>query len=237
MQYYLYPSKLTTKMNRTCIIGDIHGCYNALADLLAEVEDLADTFIFLGDYIDRGPDSKKVVDLILRFKQDRPRVITLLGNHEYMLLNYLAGQESSIFLQAGGMETLASYSITPDLELPDIIDLIPPSHLSFFKGLPLLWEDQHAIYVHAGLRPGIHLSQQRSDWCLWIRDDFIRSSYNFGKPVVFGHTVFKKPLVQRNKIGIDTGAVYGRKLSALLLPDKKIISVSGEQNCPYPLHL
>jgi serine/threonine protein phosphatase 1 len=223
-------------MNRTCIIGDIHGCYKALTDLLADVEKLTDTFVFLGDYIDRGPDSKKVVDLILRLQRDRPRVITLLGNHEYMLLNYLAGQESSIFLQAGGMETLASYGITPDMQSSDIHSLIPGDHLSFFKNLPLLWEDQYAIYVHAGLQPGIHLSQQRSDWCLWIRDEFIRSSYNFGKPVIFGHTIFKKPLIQKNKIGIDTGAVYGRKLTALLLPEKTIISVSGEQNQPYPMH-
>jgi len=222
-------------MNKTCIIGDIHGCFNALVALLAEVENRSDTIVFLGDYIDRGPDSKKVVELILQLKKDRRHVITLLGNHEYMLLNYLAGQDDSIFLQVGGRETLLSYGLSANISQAEAQAHIPRRHLSFLQDLPLLWEDQHGIYVHAGLQPGIHLSRQTSDWCLWIRDDFIRSSYNFGKPVVFGHTVFKKPLVQKNKIGIDTGAVYGRKLTALLLPDMEFVSVPGELKRPYPI--
>ena len=201
-------------MDKTCIIGDIHGCYNSLVALLAQVEKQADTLVFLGDYIDRGPDSKKVVDLVLRLKKERPNVITLLGNHEYMLLNYIEGRERSIFLQAGGLQTLKSYGLTIDTPPEDLRTLIPQEHLSFFHNLPLYWEDRYAIYVHAGLQPGVHLSQQRSEWCLWVRDEFINSSYKFGKPVVFGHTVFKKSLVRKNKIGIDTGAVYGKKLTA-----------------------
>ncbi len=86
-------------MNRSCIIGDIHGCFNSLVTLLAQVENRVDTIVFLGDYVDRGPDSKQVVELILQLKKKRPHVITLLGNHEYMLLNYLAGLDDSVFLK------------------------------------------------------------------------------------------------------------------------------------------
>lgn len=222
-------------MNRSCIIGDIHGCFNALVNLLAQVENRADTIVFLGDYIDRGPDSKKVVELILQLKEERPHVITLLGNHEYMLLNYLADRDNSAFLQVGGVQTLSSYGLPKDMPPADIRSHLPQEHLSFFYDLPLLWEDRHGIYVHAGLQPGIHLSRQTRGRCLWIRDNFIHSSYHFGKPVVFGHTVFKKPLIQKNKIGIDTGAVYGQTLTALLLPEMEFVSVPGEQEHPYSL--
>ena len=224
-------------MNRSCIIGDIHGCFDALVALLAQVENRTDTIVFLGDYIDRGPDSKKVVELILQLKKDHPHVITLLGNHEYMLLNYLAGLDNSVFLQVGGRQTLTSYDLPPKMEPADVRTHMPQEHLSFFHDLPLLWEDQYGIYVHAGLQPGVHISRQTNDWCLWVRDEFIRSSYNFGKKVVFGHTVFKKPLVQKNKIGIDTGAVYGQTLTGLLLPEMEFISVPGEQEHPYPMPL
>ncbi len=226
---------MATVMKKTCIIGDIHGCFTALVNLLAKVEQRADHLVFLGDYIDRGPDSKKVIELILQLKKNRPGVITLLGNHEYMLLNYLAGVENAVFLRAGGIETLTSYGLPRDIRPADARREMPQEHLSFLQSLPLLWEDQYGIYVHAGLQPGVHLSQQRSDWCLWVRDEFIRSSYWFGKPVIFGHTVFKKPLVQKNKIGIDTGAVYGRTLTALLLPEKDFFSVPGEQEHPCPM--
>jgi len=220
----------------TCIIGDIHGCITPLLELLKLVENQADAFIFLGDYIDRGPNSKKVIDCILDFKTKQQQVITLMGNHEFMLLNYLGGYEDSIFLRpgVGGLETLASYGINPKDGPESARQLIPDEHLAFFNELHLLWEDRHGIYVHAGLDPDVHLSRQSRDCCLWVRDEFIRSSCKFGKPVVFGHTVFKKPLVQKNKIGIDTGAVYGHKLTALLLPEKKFISVPGEQEFPYP---
>ena len=222
-------------MKKTCVIGDIHGCFNSLVSLLTQVEQRADVLVFLGDYVDRGPDSKKVIERILQLKKERPDVITLQGNHEYMLLNYLAGMESAVFLQVGGKQTLASYGLPADIRPADACTHMPQEHLSFFQDLPLLWENQHGIYVHAGLQPGVHLSRQTNDWCLWARDEFIRSSYRFGKPVVFGHTVFKKPLVQKNKIGIDTGAVYGRTLTALLLPEIEFISVPGEQEHPYPM--
>jgi serine/threonine protein phosphatase 1 len=210
----------------TCIIGDIHGCSNALAELLPLIEDRAESFVFLGDYIDRGPDSKGVIELILSFRQRHPKTITLMGNHEMMLLEYLNGHDEDFFLSAGGMETLASYGFSPNTGPESVAAQLPSEHLEFFNELPILWEDRHGYYVHAGLEPGVHPSRQAAACCLWIRDEFIRSMHRFDKPVIFGHTVFKKPLVQRNKIGIDTGAVYGGRLTALLLPEREFISVA-----------
>lgn len=218
---------------KTCVIGDIHGCHASLQALLEKVIDRADTLIFLGDYVDRGPDSKQVVDTLIHLGSTHPHVIFLKGNHELMFENYLTGSDTSLFLRIGGRQTLDSYGIHPAAH-GDILEMLPLSHAAFFEGLTLLYEDQHGIYVHGGLQPGRHLSRQTPDWCLWVRDRFIRSSYNFGKPVIFGHTVFRKPLVEHNKIGIDTGAVYGGQLTALLLPDMEFIQVAGEQNHPFP---
>ena len=223
-------------MTSSCIIGDIHGCYTSLVQLLKYVENRSENIIFLGDYIDRGPDSKKVVELILELKKKRSKIITLLGNHEYMLLNYLSGRDDNLFLRVGGRQTLTSYGLPPDLPPEETKAAIPPEHLTFYYNLSLLWEDSYAYYVHAGLQPDVHISKQTRNWCLWVRNEFIRSSFDFGKPVVFGHTVFKTPHIEKNKIGIDTGAVYGQSLTALLLPDKEFISVPGEQKHPYPLH-
>ncbi|XCN74750.1 MAG: metallophosphoesterase family protein [Candidatus Electrothrix aestuarii] len=218
-----------TALTKTCVIGDIHGCLNSLHNLLSMIENEADTFVFLGDYIDRGSESKEVVETILEFKKKHRNVITLLGNHEIMLINYLRGYDDGTFLRAGGKETLLSYGIKPKIKPDKAAKLFPEEHMNFFKELPLLWENEHAIYAHAGIEPGVHLSRQVSSYCLWARDEFIRTPYKFTKPVVFGHTVFREPLVQENKIGIDTGAVYGGNLTALILPEKRFLSVGGEK--------
>lgn len=218
---------------KTCVIGDIHGCHTSLLSLLNKVIDRSDTLVFLGDYVDRGPDSRQVVETLIQLQKKHPQVVFLKGNHELMFYNYLTGRESSIFLRIGGFQTLKSYGLSEQSD-GNILEAIPAGHLSFLKNLPLLYEDQHGIYVHAGLQPGKHLSRQTPDWCLWVRDRFIHSSYSFGKPVIFGHTVFRKPLVEPNKIGIDTGAVYGGQLTALLLPDMEFIQVAGERTRPFP---
>ena len=216
----------------TCVIGDIHGCHAALTLLLPQVLHRADTLVFLGDYVDRGPQSKDVVTTILDLQKKHPRVIPLMGNHDFLFLDYLTGADSAVFLQVGGRQTLASYGIDPAAGHEETSRRVPPEHLAFFRSLPLLWHDQHAIYVHAGLQPGRHLSQQSSQWCLWAREQFLQSTYDFGKLVVFGHTIFDEPYLTAGKIGIDTGAVYGGQLTALLLPTRETISVPGRPNTP-----
>lgn len=218
---------------RTCVIGDIHGCHTSLQALLKKVVDRADTLIFLGDYVDRGPESKQVLDTLIHLAGTHPHVIFLKGNHELMFENFLMGSKRSTFLRIGGRQTLDSYGIDPTAQ-GKVLKQLPRPHFDFLENLTLHYEDQHGIYVHGGLQPGRHLSRQTPEWCLWVRDRFIHSSYNFGKPVIFGHTVFRMPLVEHNKIGIDTGAVYGGLLTALLLPDMEFIQVAGEQAHPFP---
>jgi serine/threonine protein phosphatase 1 len=213
-------------MNKTYVIGDIHGCSQALADLLKIMEPIHqdDTIIFIGDYIDRGPDSKGVVDIILNLRKKHGKTITLMGNHEFMFVNALKDIGVTDFLAMGGDATLNSYGIALDT-LQDIHTKIPREHFIFFQDLLLYWEDQNNIYVHAGLQPGVHLTQQSMDWLLWAREDFINLTYNFGKKVIFGHTPFDKPKTDDNKIGIDTGAVYGGHLTCLVLPDMDFLSI------------
>jgi len=219
---------MPTADSTTCVIGDIHGCHTALTLLLQQVRHRADTIVFLGDYVDRGPQSKEVVATILSLSTTHPRVVPLMGNHDYLFLQYLTGGNHSIFFQVGGLRTLASYGLSPTSTREEINRLVPPEHIAFFKSLSLFWEDRHALYVHAGLQPGRHLSQQTMQWCLWARESFLLSTPDYGKPVVFGHTVFPEPYLATDKIGIDTGAVYGGRLTALLLPDREVISVPGE---------
>ena len=221
---------MSTANTTTCVIGDIHGCHTALLRLLDQVCHRADTLVFLGDYVDRGPGSKAVVSTILSLRSRHPRIVPLMGNHDFLFYQYLMGDDSTPFLQVGGEQTLASYGIPPSSTTrEERTRFVPADHLAFLRSLPLFWEDQHAIYVHAGLRPGYHLSQQTAQWCLWARDSFLSSSHDFGKPVIFGHTVFTEPHFAANKIGIDTGAVYGGRLTALLLPEREVVSVPQKE--------
>ena len=208
-------------MNRIFVIGDIHGCYERLKTLLKKLHiKNNDMLIFLGDYIDRGTDSKKVVEEVINLRSQY-HIITLLGNHEKMLLDIL--QKSlpiEMWLFNGGETTLLSYGIK---KYNISSDLFPPEHIEFFKSLLPYYEMDNYIFVHAGLKPNIPLGKQSIDDLVWIRDEFIYSDCDFGKVVVFGHTPLAEPLFLKNKIGIDTGAVYGGKLTCLVLPEKEII--------------
>lgn len=214
-------------MSKTFVIGDIHGCHEVFCELLGKIgpHPTEDMIILLGDYIDRGPASKQVVSEIIALKKSH-RVIALLGNHEKMFLDLLAGAPPKYYLMMGGGETLTSYGIS-DLHSENIKEVIPPGHLQFLNNLLPYWEDEENIYVHAGIKPGRHLTQQSLDHLLWIRDDFLDSDYDFGKRVIFGHTPFKTPRTDKNKIGLDTGAVYGGDLTCLVLPDLRYIKAKN----------
>jgi len=210
-------------VNRIFVIGDIHGCYEKLKTLLEKIHvKNNDMLVFLGDYIDRGADSKKVVDEVINLKS-RHHTVTLLGNHEKMLLDVLQkGLPIEMWLFNGGEATLLSYGIRGH----DIsFHLFPPEHMEFFRSLLPYYETDNYIFVHAGLRPNIPLRKQSVDDLVWIRDEFIYSDCNFGKVVVFGHTPLAEPVFMRNKIGIDTGAVYGGKLTCLILPERQVLQV------------
>jgi serine/threonine protein phosphatase 1 len=213
---------------RILVIGDIHGCFLKLAKLMEKVKlnPEIDKLIFLGDYVDRGDQSKEVVDYLVQLKRRQPSTVFLLGNHEQMLKEFLDGQNINPFLVNGGKKTLDSYFGDNRLySSQDPKTIFPPDHVEFFDSLAPYFETEKYIFVHAGLREGIPLRSQDPFDLLWIREDFYFSKFDFGKTVIFGHTPFQKPFVYNNKIGIDTGAAYGNKLTCLELPDLKFISV------------
>ncbi|RLA81969.1 MAG: serine/threonine protein phosphatase [Deltaproteobacteria bacterium] len=213
------------KVKRYFAIGDIHGCLSSLEALLERLNPLLDpeedAIVFVGDYVDRGPDPRGVIERIIKLREEFPNVICLMGNHEDMLLNWVTkGEDLELYLYNGGGSTIRSYSGGGSFQLP-------PSHLEFLKSLLLYYETDHYLFVHAGLRPGIPLQRQERFDLLWIRGDFIFSRHDFGKIVVFGHTPLREPLVMDNKIGIDTGAVYGGRLTCVELPALRFYSVPG----------
>lgn len=214
-------------MNKIFAIGDIHGCFDKLQRLILEIkaDPANDTLVFIGDYIDRVDGGRDVVDYILKLKKTFQNVICLRGNHESMLLRFLDGVEDDIYLANGGFATLKAYGISRS-DTPKVRKKkIPPDHLKFFKSLLPYYETDQFIFVHAGLIPGRELNEQSLYDMQWIRQTFIDSDDDFGKQVVFGHTHFSEPLVEDNKIGIDTGAVYGGSLTCVELPALKFYQV------------
>jgi len=200
-------------VSRIFAVGDIHGCLNKLIELMGVIEwrPDQDTLVFIGDYIDRGADSAGVIDYLLSLKKNFTDIIFLKGNHEQLLLDYLQGKNQDLYFINGGRQTLESYALRGKG--------IPEPHLDFFNSLRLFYETDDYIFVHAGLRDHLPLEKQDQHDLLWIRNEFIDSDFNHGKVVVFGHTPMLRPLVQKNKIGIDTGAVYGGMLTCVELPE------------------
>lgn len=211
---------MTTANERVFIIGDVHGCLVMLQSMLEKINwrPERDRLVFIGDYIDRGGDSKGVIDLIIDLCRSTGRVHCLMGNHEGIFLDYLNGGDISPFLLNGGESTLNSYRKGRVL---DSETQIPEDHICFLKSLDHYIELKDYYVVHAGFRPGVRIEDQILQDLIWIRDPFIFSDYDFGKRVIFGHTPFSEPLVMDNKIGLDTGAVYGNKLTCLELPSLK----------------
>lgn len=194
-----------SKRGRLLAVGDIHGCLEQLRTLMARVAPTPnDQVVFLGDYVDRGPDSRGVLDFLCDFARRFPRSVFLKGNHEAMFLDFLHGRDRLSFLANGGQATLDSYG---GAEIPD-------DHLRFLDNLQLYHETPAFIFVHAGMRPGLPPSQQSEEDLLWIRNEFLNSGYSWGKTLVFGHTPQKNgPLLLKERMGLDTGAVYGRTLT------------------------
>lgn len=227
---------------KTFVVGDIHGRCAQLLNLLDMLprDPQSDTLVFLGDLIDRGADAPGCVDHILKLRRENPeQVICLRGNHEQMLLDFLDGHTSMWLTPVtGGERTFEQYTgaavhvrTETDLEETRRVfeEKFPPEHLAFMRSLPFYYEDEHAIYVHAGLDDGKHPSESSPMSLLWMRDMDFYKNYR-GKPCVFGHT--PTPLlplrgrlgrhgiyISHSAVGLDTGYTHQSPLSCLSLPD------------------
>jgi serine/threonine protein phosphatase 1 len=214
-------------MGKIFAIGDIHGCLIKLKELISkiDIDYKKDTLVFIGDYIDRGELGKEIIDYVLSLKSNYKNVVYLLGNHEQMLMRFLEGVDEDIYLRNGGESTLRSYDILLSDNIEERKRKIPPAHRRFYESLLPYYETEDYIFVHAGLRPGLSMKEQTLDDLLWIRYDFIEAEDVFDKIVIFGHTPLMSPLIDKDKIGVDTGAVYGGSLTCVELPEIKIYQV------------
>ena len=222
-------------------VGDIHGERSALERLLALITtDIAENaaedgtgprrpvLIFLGDYVDRGPDSAGVLDRLCRGPLPGVECRFLAGNHEDAMLNFLEDPVGHAdWLRFGGAETLVSYGIRASVGITDsvrcralrdeLVERLPDQHRHFLDDLETRAEIGDYLFVHAGIRPGRRLERQRRDDLLWIREPFLSSSARHSKVVVHGHTIVDAPEFRHNRVAIDTGAYATGVLSALVL--------------------
>jgi serine/threonine protein phosphatase 1 len=230
--------------SRVYAIGDIHGCLGLLKTLHERIAADAErhagcrrVIVYLGDYVDRGLDSRGVIDLLLSEPLPGFERIHLKGNHEDTVLRFLEDEQVGPgWLAYGGAPTLYSYGIQPPDSATDADGLarareelaqkLPPDHLAFLRELVLTHEEGGYLFVHAGLRPAVALESQDPEDLMWIRDEFLRSDEDFGRVVVHGHSITDEPEVRVNRIGIDTGAFASGRLTCLVLdgPTRSIIS-------------
>jgi serine/threonine protein phosphatase 1 len=216
---------------RCYVVGDIHGCSDELATL---VEGLplqpSDRVVFLGDYVDRGPDSRGVISFLMELERaGEQELIFLKGNHEDMFLSYLGlpGNYGEMFFYNGGGATLGSYGIFPSERSPErTLSLLPASHLDFLKRLKRYYLMAPFLCVHAGIHPQKRLDEQSDEEIFWIRDEFVFNRHRLPYTVLFGHTPQREVFYHLPyKIGLDTGLVYGNQLSCLEMTEKVLFQV------------
>ncbi len=216
-------------------VGDIHGCADELRRLIDKLPITPETtLLFLGDYIDRGPDGRQVIDTILELSE-RCQVVALMGNHEAMFMEFLNDPTSAAaagYIFNGGSATLASYSDE------DGNYHIPPSHCDFLNGLRVYHQTDEHLFVHGGI-PNIPVDQldpSRHGYdMLWMRDSFLSSQFPWSKVIVHGHTPVDSVTISSNRINLDTGCVYNGRLSAMAMPDRRVVSVTGRSVTRKPL--
>ena len=226
---------------RVYAFGDIHGRADLLKEMFTVIDaDLARSpvrrpiQIFLGDYVDRGPDSAGTLDLLIE-RGRRYETICLKGNHEAYMLEVLRDPgKLEEWRKFGGLPTLMAYGIQPSLN-PDaaeqtvlietLLQQMPDTHLRFLRSLRSSFVCGDFFFVHAGVRPGVPLQEQTEADMLWIRNEFLDSEENFGKFVVHGHTPVREPDIRPNRINIDTGAYATGNLTLLTIQGDSMLAV------------
>ena len=222
---------------RIYAVGDLHGRVDLLDRLFNHIDDDLRTFpahraiqVYLGDYIDRGPDSRYVLDRLIE-RGEIHEMVCLKGNHESFLLDFLRDPELlKRWRQFGGLDTLMSYGVVPpfnptkeqvDAVAAGLHKAMPSTHFEFLNQLRTSFTCGDYFFVHAGVRPGVALHQQQERDLLWIRDEFLQSEVDFGKAVVHGHTPVPTAEIRRNRINIDTGAYATGLLTCLILEEDR----------------
>jgi serine/threonine protein phosphatase 1 len=218
---------------RIYAVGDVHGRADLLRQMFAAIDSSLESHpvknvvqVMLGDYIDRGPHSREVIDTLLA-RARRYRMIYLKGNHESYAVRFLSDPTVlSEWRQVGGIHTLLSYGLRPSTRDDPVTQrqiaqafraAMPESHHLFIRGLALSFTCGDFFFAHAGVRPGVPLARQCEEDLLWIRDEFLRHREDFGKIIVHGHTPAKRADVRSNRINIDTGAYATGRLTCLVL--------------------
>ncbi|PWW45465.1 MULTISPECIES: metallophosphoesterase family protein [Paenibacillus] len=229
-------------MKRTIMISDIHGCIDQLDQILqlTEYNSTKDKLILLGDYVDRGPNSKEVVDKVIQLVMNH-NAIALRGNHDQRLVDLINSDSVTVrskFLEHGGKQTLQSYDINneeiSDEILNQAIEFIKTHyyhHNDYISKLPFYHEDKDHIYVHAGLNPNfIDWKNQPEHDFMYIKDEFIRARFDLNKKIIFGHTKTidihgtSDIWFSDDKIGIDGGCAYGMQLNCLIFQEESYIT-------------
>ena len=236
LHFILSPGRLP-RGRRVYAIGDIHGClhelrqlHDAIADDLTRNKPASAVLVHLGDYIDFGPDSAGVIELLAK----GPPIaglptINLMGDHERTALDALSGDSAAAtdWLHTGGEAALRSWGIGADTPRHKWRLMIPERHLAFMQDLALEHREGSYVFVHAGLRPGVRLADQVEDDLLGIRQSFLASEQDFGAIVVHGHSTVPTPVVKENRIGIDTGAGCGGRLTCAVFEDDAVAFMSA----------
>lgn len=229
----------TPPETRIYAIGDLHGRLDLLDDMHDLIRDDArlargrrTVVVYLGDYIDRGPHSRELIDRLL----DRPvpefETVYLRGNHEDIMLGFIDfGTRGAPWFRHGGRETLESYGIAAP-QSGDEADFpaaqkalrrrLPASHRAFLDATVISHREGDYLFVHAGIKPGVAIADQDLNDFMWIRHEFMESEVDFGVCVVHGHTIEKRAVVKRNRIGLDTGAYASGQLSCAVLEDDRV---------------
>jgi len=204
----------------TFAIGDVHGCFEKLKSLLAACDGIrgrrSAQFVFVGDYIDRGPQSREVMDFLIGSSGEQDRsFICLRGNHEDMLLRAADPQRTDRDLMNwwgnGGEQALESYGVDDPIDAPS-------EHLDWIRTLPLMRLEHGRLFVHAGIRPNVPIASQSVRDLLWIREPFLSSDQNHGLLIIHGHTPIRSqtPDLRANRLNLDTGACFGGPLTAAM---------------------
>jgi serine/threonine protein phosphatase 1 len=218
---------------RVYAIGDIHGRIDLLDRVLSRIDAHEAAYpavrpveVFIGDYIDRGPESRAVLDRLIN-RSDSRETVCLKGNHETLILEFLENPASlRDWSQLGGRETLMSYGIAPPIkaddkmqkELADALKMVmPKAHTHFLENLPSSFSCGDFFFAHAGVKPGVLLTKQQDSDLLWIRDEFLLYEEDFGKIIIHGHTPVLALDIRSNRINIDTGAYATGKLTCLMI--------------------